>query len=645
MLKSLTHIFIICALAILWSCTTKPSVVTDPDIGDGPEQIYSQAERLYQSESYIRALSIYQKYVSSYPEGPFAAAALMKIGSIHTQEGDYESARRSFERVIEDYSDSPFIQDARIALLNVDYLDGAYETVVQRASELLEELKAEEAVAQIYLILGETYMAMGSPEDAIFFYTMALREVDVEMTPAVSAKFQEAAAQLDAFSLEDLLVQVQEPLPRSYLMFRLGQAYGDEGRYDEGIRVLTEFIDTYPDHENIELAYELIDSLAERMDYARTTVGVLLPLSGRYEIYGRRALKGIEFALGQLLTRKDAPIHLIVKDTGSDSDQAAAAAQELVEERVAAIIGPIVTAEIAAEIANDNAIPIITFTQKEKITDLGDFVFRNFLTPQMQVKTIVGYATEKLGLTDFAILYPEERYGRTFMDLFWDEVLNQGGRIVGLESYNPSHTDFADPIKKLVGIYYEIPEDLREEEPEPETTEEEMEQTGRKEEEEPEAIVDFEAVFIPDSPNKAGLIIPQLAFYDVENVYLLGTNLWHSPKLIDMAQDFVQGAIMTDAFFTDSRSRRVRRFVSEFEGIYGEKPGFIEATTYDSTRIIFDLILREDIRSRNSLKRELQDLSNFPGVTGVTSFNEKGEAQKNVSLLRVEGDRFLELDR
>jgi hypothetical protein len=65
-------------------------------------------------------------------------------------------------------------------------------------------------------------------------------------------------------------------------------------------------------------------------------------------------------------------------------------------------------------------------------------------------------------LNRFAILYPDETYGVTFMNLFWDRLIENGGKVVGLEAYNPEHTDFADPIKKLVGLYYKIPEDLRE---------------------------------------------------------------------------------------------------------------------------------------------------------------------------------------
>ena len=89
---------------------------------------------------------------------------------------------------------------------------------------------------------------------------------------------------------------------------------------------------------------------------------------------------------------------------------------------------------------------IALLTQKDNIVDTGDFVFRNFLTPRMQVKAIIAYAVEELGLKRFAILYPDERYGITFMNLFWDEVIAYGGSVVGAESYRLVQTDFIDPI-------------------------------------------------------------------------------------------------------------------------------------------------------------------------------------------------------
>ena len=156
--------------------------------------------------------------------------------------------------------------------------------------------------------------------------------------------------------------------------------------------------------------------------------------------------------------------------------------------------------------------------------------------------------------------------------------------------------------------------------------------------------MDFDAVFIPDAPQKAGLIIPQLAFYDVEGIYLLGTNLWHSRTLLEMSREYVQGAIMPDGFFAESRKAIVRQFVERFEKIYAETPGVIEAMTYDSATMLFSILSQNDIRFRSALKDALMQVEEFPGVTGRTTFDEQGEAVKTPFLLRVKGDRFIELD-
>ena len=165
--------------------------------------------------------------------------------------------------------------------------------------------------------------------------------------------------------------------------------------------------------------------------FKRHTLGCLLPLSGPYQTFGFTALKGIELALDHFSSQAENPsVNIIVKDTAGDPDKTRQALQELNEEQVAAIIGPIVTAQIAAQQAQDLGIPIITITQKENIASIGENVFRNFITPKAQVEAIVEYTMGYLGLTRFAILYPHETYGDTFMNLFWDQLIENGGRVV-----------------------------------------------------------------------------------------------------------------------------------------------------------------------------------------------------------------------
>ncbi|MFW5989184.1 MAG: penicillin-binding protein activator, partial [Desulfosudaceae bacterium] len=252
------------------------------------------------------------------------------------------------------------------------------------------------------------------------------------------------------------------------------------------------------------------------------------------------------------------PVRLVIRDSGSDPEQAVQGVRELLEEKVAAIIGPLVTSREALAEAQENNVPIIALSREDDITEIGDYVFRNFLTPKMQVRSLVSYACGEKGWRRLAVLFPDEQYGREFAHTFWDEILRYDAEIVGFESYDPEYTDFADSIEKLVGLYYPVPEDLEEAHekyldelginPETEETGQELLLIGEILEEEPEeeppAIVDFDALFIPDGPTKAKLIVPQLIFHDVVDTVFMGTNLWYSRELVDSAGKYLQGAMM-----------------------------------------------------------------------------------------------------
>jgi ABC-type branched-subunit amino acid transport system substrate-binding protein len=259
----------------------------------------------------------------------------------------------------------------------------------------------------------------------------------------------------------------------------------------------------------------------------------------------------------------------------------------------------------------------------------------------LQVRAVAAYTVQELGIERFAILYPEERYGISFMNRFWDEIVARGADVVAIESYRPDQTDFADAIKKLVGLYYPRLED-----PEEENADQPglaLEALSDEEEKEPEPIIDFGAIFIPDTYEKAGLIAPQLPYYDVTDVLLVGTNLWHSDKLIEMAPKYVQGAIVPDGFFLNSPSPKVQDFNTRFEAIFGRLPGFLEAQAYDAALMLFHLINQPEVQSRRTLKTALMQVRNFPGVTGLSSFDETGDVDKQIYILKIRGDQFIQI--
>jgi len=157
--------------------------------------------------------------------------------------------------------------------------------------------------------------------------------------------------------------------------------------------------------------------------------------------------------------------------------------------------------------------------------------------------------------------------------------------------------------------------------------------------------VEFDAVFIPDAPKKAGLIIPQLAYYDIRDVYLLGTNLWNSGTLLDMSGEYMKGTLIADGFFAESQSETVKQFVAAFQHAYGRVPGFIEAVAYDSAMMVFQTMRQTATDSRRDLKQALLQINDFEGVSGRTGFGQNGEAEKTLHMLRINRGRFVQVQR
>ena len=659
-MKANRVIILLFIMLAIGACAQKPPITTAPVPMGAEDGLFVAAEKMFEFQDYAQALEAYRAYVDQYPDRPLAPAALMKIGKIQSILGNYVEARRAYNRLISEYPLSLFNPDARVEILVTLYQEGAYSAVIEQAPEVLRNVDSDLHIFRTYALVGDAYLALGSPADAFKYYIEARQYASELEQEAISQKIKAATARLDSATIVELLNSRERNIPRGYLMFQLGLNYAMAEKYDEALATLEQFLDQFPGDENATVAEGLIKQIKESALFNRHTIGCLLPLSGPYQSVGSRALRGIELALERFSAQSGGPqMNVIVKDSRGDPEQTRLAMQQLIDEKVAAIVGPIVTAEVAAALAQANGIPIITLTQKDNITSIGDYVFRNFITPEMQVNALVDFTTGSLGLTRFAILYPDETYGFTFMNLFWDRLIEKGGKVVGVEAYNPKHTDFADPIKKLVGLYYDIPDDLKEVADLSMTGAAQRASSGspsdqndggadqeqKNADEEPEAIVDFDAIFIPDSPRTAGLIIPQLAFYDVKDIYLLGTNLWHSNTLIEMADQYVQGAIMPDGFFAESSAPVVQDFVKIFEETYQEKPGFIEAVVYDSAMMLFNVLNQPDIRFKSDLKTKLLNLVDFSGVTGPTHFDENGEAQKQLYLLRVKRREFVELEQ
>ncbi len=615
MAKMRKTVFLLTLLALMtWlisGCGSRQEIHTRPQPRT-EESLFTTAERYFSVGSYKEALPYYNEYLTRYPMGPYATAALMKEGRIYEIQGEYSTARTLYNHLIDRYPGSMLIPDAAMRILETYYQEGRFKEVIRYADTVMGRVHTDIHKYGIYTLLGDAYRAILSPINAIYYYSEAAKYLD-DPESLEKEKLKNVAAELSTGDIRILLERLAPEGPvRGYLMYQLAQYEAEESKTGDAASLLSELIRNYPEHERSPDAQRLISEFDIIPAENRNTIGCLLPLSGPYQLYGNRAFRGIELAVSQWgRMSKNPGVQIAVEDTASDPQAAALAADKLIEKQPFALVGPIVTAETAAARAQEARIPIITLTQKDGITGIGDYVFRNFITPKLQAEALAGYAVNRLGLTRFGVLYPQEKYGETFFNVFWNAITAWGGVMVGSQSYDPNQTDFGTPIRRM--------------------TREARNNGG------------IEALFIPDSPRKTGLILPQLGFYDVRRVQLLGTNLWHSDTLIGMAGNAVQGAIIADGFFVESQDPAVQGFVRAFTESYGEAPGFIEAIAYDTVQILLKLMDSPELRYKSGLKEALTQLRDFPGVTGKTSFEPGGEAQKQLYLLTVEGKEFKEI--
>ena len=132
-----------------------------------------------------------------------------------------------------------------------------------------------------------------------------------------------AIGKLPTSGIISLLERLKDEMTIGYLLYQLAMNEIGEKDYEDAASALAELTDRFPDHEYAQDAETLFQELRNNYIYSRYTLGCLLPLSGPYQLYGHRALKGIELAMNRFSAENpDLPLRLIVKDSGSDPQKA-----------------------------------------------------------------------------------------------------------------------------------------------------------------------------------------------------------------------------------------------------------------------------------------------------------------------------------
>jgi branched-chain amino acid transport system substrate-binding protein len=618
---------------LISACVSTPVYLpeTRPRATGPGEPLFQQGEKLLEHNDFDQALACYSSYLAQYPQGGRADQSLNRIGSIYRRQGMLDASLAFYQRLLTQFPQSALVNDAHLAVIDLLFQKKQPAEATAHAQQILDSSPNDATRRRLWRLLADHYQDAGEMANAVAYAHMLYLYAPQDEKKMWAEQLKTGISRLDEEAIHELWDRMDDDLARSHMMYRYAALLVERDNYDEALEVLSAFLRAYPAHSLAREAAQLVSTLEERLSFAPHTIGCLLPLSGPYQPYGQRALNGIELALSLLQSAEpSSPIRMVIKDSASKEGPAVEGVRALAEARVGVILGPIATAPAAAGEAQKLHIPMVTFTQNPDITEIGSYIFRNFITPRSQISALVSYFTNGVGLRDFAIMYPRDDYGRTFKSQFGEEVNRQGGRVVRVASYDTHKTDFGAVIRKLTGPAFQDPDQGRV-------------KGHRQKGNDPAPDIDFDVLFIPDAPKTAGLILPQLAYYDIRDVYLAGTNLWHSEQFITMACKYAQNAVMAEGFFSKSADAPVRRFVRAYREVYGREPGLIEAYAYDTARLLFKLVSTSDIRNRHDLRDALLKHVQPDGVTGPTAFADNGEAIQRLKLLKIKGRQFVEI--
>jgi len=646
---------------------------TSPPAATDQESLYTEAERLYLKREMPAALQTLGKLFAT--QGPQSTRVRIRghnlRGLMYFQSRNLQGAVQDFEAAVQLANRSLEQSDSLLHLTRYNLGNALFQVnKAQDAFEILQTVNGEaldqETRMRFHHLFGNVLNAREESLPALLQYLTAshlakdIAARDTFLQKAMNASrniyLKDPRADLEKISAANFPSDSAAGIAAKILLARGYMYSGDPSEAESLLK--SALGSAEPGHPLRPKAEEMLADLGKLTDVNPKVIGVLLPLSGKFAKFGRLCLNSILMAYGIYEEMPESPgtegIRLVIRDSGESPETAQEKFDELVkDEKAIAVIGPLLSKQfpVVARKAQEFGVPLFSLSQRIEANQLGSYVFPIALSPNQQIELIVAQAMEVNGFKKFAILAPNDSFGNEYVDLFWDTVEKAGGEIVGVERYEPRATDFREEVKRLLGQEYlsarkiEL-DDLKRRGDQYAST---LKVRGKLRQRlmkayEAKAVVDFDAIFIPDDPATVGQIAPSFAVQDVSNIPMLGINSWNTSEIVQRAGRYLQRSLFVDGFFASSRSPKTIQFVQDYMKAFQTIPGTIEVQAYDAGKILMTALNDGRATNRAKLRDQLLSQEQFSGISGEFRFSKEG-VKRGAHLLTVKGNSIVEIPR
>ncbi|MGN0371487.1 MAG: ABC transporter substrate-binding protein [Enterocloster sp.] len=338
-------------------------------------------------------------------------------------------------------------------------------------------------------------------------------------------------------------------------------------------------------------------------------IGVFEPTTGENGGGGFQEVLGIRYANKVHPTVKigqdEYKIELVEVDNKSDKTEAVNAAQKLVSEKVSVVLGSYGSGvSIAAgQIFADAKIPAIGCScTNPQVTQGNDFYFRVCFLDPFQGTVMANYAFQNGAKSAAVITQLGDDYSSGLGSYFKDAFAKLGGDIVSEEQFQTNQTDFKAILTNIKAANPDV-------------------------------------IFAPSSITTAPLIIKQARELGITAVIAAG-DTWENSTIIENAGADAEGAVFS-TFFDEAEpaNDEAASFIEGFKAYLKENKQeeiipAVSALGYDSYLAAIKAIEAAGSTDTTAIRDALKGVQ-LDGVTGSISFDENGDANKDMAFIKT----------
>ena len=385
----------------------------------------------------------------------------------------------------------------------------------------------------------------------------------------------------------------------------------DSDRSDEREPEETEIVER-PDAQPGEAPARPGTAPAHLQGQSLNRLALLLPFSAENPRLRAEATSMMQAAELAVFERDMPDTVLIVLDTQGTASGAKQATEAAIARGADVILGPILAREVeaASKAARKEDVPVVAFSTDASVAGRGTYLLS--FPPQAEVERIVDYVARD-GTQNFAILRPDNAYGRLVGESYRMAVARAGAQITASEAYSGSDISaMQEPAKRLADFHR--------------AGETASRGTGRQA---------FEAVLLPEGGTALRSLAPLLPFYNssMNNVQFLGTALW-------MREDTAREPALRGGLFAGPDQAPREEFEASFERAFGTEPSRLASLAHDAVEV-GAVIAEGDPRLRRT---RAEDLAGFYGADGFVRFNADGTPARGLAVYEIRNGSFRIVD-